>query len=108
MKLPKRPTEEFKHTLDAHEKIDNAPEFTLKPLTVGKFDEVLNLTTAGKQITGYRMACLYGIKNWENLEPEFNEATLVDSLTRFPVEWLVELANKILDSSAVKEPEKNS
>lgn len=107
MKLPKRPTEPVEFILDVHKGIEGAPVFTLKPLSVGRLDEVANLVTSQKQMTALRHACNHGIKGWSNLEPEFTSEHAIGLIEGFELVWITELGNKIVEISQVTEQEKN-
>lgn len=107
MKHQKRPTEPIDYTLEEHNKIENAPVFTLKPLSVGRFDEVVNLITAEKKATAFRYACQFGIKGWANYEPDFEEGKVVEITNDFQLSWIIELGSKIIEISQVSEQEKN-
>lgn len=107
MKHQKRPTEAVEYTLEEHKTLESAPVFTLKPLSVGRFDEVVNLITAEKKATAFRYACQYGIKGWTNYEPDFEEAKVVEITNDFTLTWIIELGSKIIEISQVSEQEKN-
>lgn len=107
MKLQKRPTEPIQYQLKEHEGKENEPTFTLKPLSVGKFDTAGNMHTNGQAISALRFCCVHGIKGWTNLEPEYNDATIADSVERMDTKTFSELGNKIYEISEVPEQEKN-
>jgi hypothetical protein len=108
MQLQKRPTEAIEFTLKEHESIEPKPSFTLKPLSVSKFDECGNLFASARGVSAVRLACHYGIKGWANIEPEFSSDKATQLIDDYlSPEQIVEIGSKIIDISAVSEKEKN-